>query len=279
MPTLTGFTRTADPINADQLRDAIGIALSKSVVCDINISSINVSGNTLVIGDTALIQSTINSYVYIPLPGDRNYFIATNDMSNNPNMSADRSNKVITEHAAYSADSLLEGQIVGKADLLHSHSVAQVTGLQAFLDDKASISSLSSVAFTGSYADLSNKPTYSQTAVSRSLNTIFQPSTTRNVVGAYSVRIACSASLLGGQEGAVVFEISPSSTFASGIVEVGRIENRNSVALAIAITVNQDFTGTVVGTVPTNYYVRLRTINTTGTPTFTYKSGQETTIL
>lgn len=45
--------------------------------------------------------------------------------------------------------------------------------------------------------------------------------------------------------------------------------------LAIAITVNQNVTGTLTGYIPAGYYARLRTENNTGTPTFNYRSGQE----
>jgi hypothetical protein len=110
---------------------------------------------------------------------------------------------------------------------------------------------------------------------SRALNTIYQPSSTRDTLVNYSVDVSTSATLLGGQTGTVFLEISPSSTFASGVQEVGRFVNGNSVSLAIAITVTQSVTGTLSGYVPSGFYVRLRTANTTGTPTFNYRSGQE----
>ena len=115
----------------------------------------------------------------------------------------------------------------------------------------------------------------SQSAVSRTLNTIFQPSTTRDTLANYAVDVATAATLIGGQTGTVYLEISLSSTFASGIQEVARFANGNSVSLAIAITVNQLVTGTLTGYIPAGYYARLRTENTLGTPTFTYRSGQE----
>jgi hypothetical protein len=109
----------------------------------------------------------------------------------------------------------------------------------------------------------------------RSLNTIFQPSASRDTLVNYSVDVSTSATLAGGQTGTVFLEISPSSTFASGVQEVARFVNGNSVSLAIAITVTQNVTGTLSGYVPSGFYVRLRTANTTGTPTFAYRSGQE----
>lgn len=115
----------------------------------------------------------------------------------------------------------------------------------------------------------------SQSSSSRSLNTIFQISTSRWSCATYSVDVSCTSTLLGGQTGTVFLEISPSSTFASGVQEVGRFVNGNSVALAIAITVTQVNTGCISVWIPANYYVRLRTDNTVGTPTFTFRSAQE----
>lgn len=161
---------------------------------------------------------------------------------------------------------------------------------------------LATVATSGSYSDLSSKPTIpaaqiqsdwtqtssgsldfiknkpssrSQSSASRSLNTIFQISSTRDSLVNYSVDISTAATLIGGQTGTVYLQISTSSTFASGIQELGRSVNGNSVSLAIAITVTQNVTGTMSGYVPSGYYCRLLTENTTGTPTFTYRSGQE----
>lgn len=123
---------------------------------------------------------------------------------------------------------------------------------------------------------IKNKPpTRSQSSATRSLNTIFQISSTRDSNVNYSVDVATTATLLGGQTGTVYLEISLSSTFASGIQELARFVNGNTVSLAIAITVNQNVTGTMSGYVPAGYYVRLRTENTTGSPSFTYRSGQE----
>jgi len=115
----------------------------------------------------------------------------------------------------------------------------------------------------------------SQSSASRSLNSVFQVSTTRDALVNYSVDVATAATLLGGQVGTVYLEVATNSGFTTGVQELARFVNGNSVSLAIAITLNQNVTGTMTGYVPANYFVRLRTENTTGTPTFTYRSGQE----
>lgn len=125
---------------------------------------------------------------------------------------------------------------------------------------------------TAAFANASNR---SQASVARSLNSIFQVSSTRDSLVNYSVDISTSATLLGGQTGTVYLEISLSSTFASGIQEVARFANGNSVALAVAITVSQLVTAVITGYVPSGYYVRLRSENTVGAPSFTFRSGQE----
>lgn len=115
----------------------------------------------------------------------------------------------------------------------------------------------------------------SQASASRSLNSGFQISTTRDSLVNYSVDVSCTATLLGGQTGTVFLEVASDSGFTTNLQEVARSVNGNSVSLAIAITVIQNVTGTLTGYVPAGYYVRIRTANTVGTPTFSYRSGQE----
>ena len=45
--------------------------------------------------------------------------------------------------------------------------------------------------------------------------------------------------------------------------------------LAVALQGVQPQTGVVSGFIPAAYYARLRTVNNTGTPTFSYRAGQE----
>lgn len=121
-----------------------------------------------------------------------------------------------------------------------------------------------------------NKPAArSQSSASRTLNSAFQVSTTRDAMVSYSVEIGAAASLTGGQTGTVFLEIANDAAFTSGVQEIARFVNGNSVSLAIAITVNQNICGVLAGYVPAGKYARLRTANTAGTPSFNYRSGQE----
>lgn len=103
-------------------------------------------------------------------------------------------------------------------------------------------------------------PQISQSAPSRSLNSSFQLSTTKNCFATYSVSIA--ALLLAG--GDVFLEISPDNSTWQTVSQF-------AVALGLTVTV----TGSVYAFVPKNYYVRIRTA---GTATITLLSQQESLI-
>ncbi len=109
----------------------------------------------------------------------------------------------------------------------------------------------------------------------RPLNTAFQISTTRDAVVSYSVDIACTLSILGGQLGTVVLEYADNAGITTNVVTVSDGVNGNTGALTIGLNLTQTFTLALSGLVPAGKYVRLRTANTTGTPTFTYRRAQE----
>lgn len=135
---------------------------------------------------------------------------------------------------------------------------------------------LATVATTGSYNDLTNLPSArSQSSASRSLNTCFQVSSTRDVLVNYSVDIAATLSLAGGQTGTTFLELYNDSGCTTGTQELSRSVNGNTGTLTIGLNITQNITGGLNGYVPAGKYVKIRTANTAGTPTFTYRSGQE----
>lgn len=135
---------------------------------------------------------------------------------------------------------------------------------------------LATVAFSGSYNDLSNTPPApSPSSASRSLNSSFQISSTRNTLVSYSVDVSCSITLTAGQTGTVFLEYADDSGFTANVVEVCRFVNSNSGTLTIGLNLIQAVTGTLSGFIPSAKYCRIRTANTSGTPTFTFRSGQE----
>lgn len=127
-----------------------------------------------------------------------------------------------------------------------------------------------------SYAQLmSMAGSRTQGPATRALNTAFQVSTTRGSDVFYSVGMICTLSLIGGQTGTIFLEIATNSAFTTGVQELGRFVNGNTGTLTIGLNISQEFGGQLSGYIPSGYWVRLRTANTSGTPTFSYKSGQE----
>lgn len=115
-------------------------------------------------------------------------------------------------------------------------------------------------------------------AVTRSFNTIYQPSGNRDTFVNYCIDIACTLSLSGGETGTIFLEISDQWDFGSNIIEVARTVNGNIGSLTLGLNITQNSTASLCGMVPAASYARIRTSNTTGTPTFTWRSGQEAII-
>ncbi len=169
-------------------------------------------------------------------------------------------------------------------------------------NDLTGAPALATVATTGQYADLSGKPTIpaaqvnadwlatsgvaqilnkptintaAQASATRALNTAFQPSSIRDALVFYSVQITVTATIAGGQNGDVVLEIASNSGFTTNVQTLSISGLGQTYSLAVALQGVQPQTGVVSGFVPAGYYVRLRTVNNTGTPTYTYRAGQE----
>lgn len=126
----------------------------------------------------------------------------------------------------------------------------------------------SSPDFIQNKPSLPSAPTVN-TGVSRSLDTSFQPSTTQLSQVNYTVQIAATLSLSGGQTGTVFLETSPNN---STWTEIGRFSNGNTGTLTIGLNTTQTLSAQISTYVPANYYVRLRT---NGTATMSYITGQE----
>lgn len=117
-----------------------------------------------------------------------------------------------------------------------------------------------------------------QTTATRTLNSAFQVNSSRNSMVNYSVDIAATISLTTGQSGTVFLEIASDSGFTTNVQTISQFTNGNAGSLTIGLNLTQTNTGCLTGFVPSGYYCRLRTANNTGTPTFTYKIGQEVLI-
>lgn len=114
-----------------------------------------------------------------------------------------------------------------------------------------------------------------QASASRTLNTVFQISSSQESFVTYSVDIAATISLTTGQSGTAILEIASNSGFTTNVQTLAQFTNGNAGTLTDGLNLTQTNTACLTGYVPAGYYCRIRTVNNTGTPTFTYKSGQE----
>ena len=139
----------------------------------------------------------------------------------------------------------------------HTHIIADVTGLQSALDAKAPLTSLPQArVFTNS---------------TRTLNTAFQVSSTRDSQVVYSVDITVQAILIGGTSGRVYLEYANEVGFTTGVTVVASSGNSTGGVLSITNL----GTANLAGIIPAGKFVRLRTANVTGTPTYAFQSAQE----
>lgn len=115
----------------------------------------------------------------------------------------------------------------------------------------------------------------SQSSATRSLNSAFQPSATRNTMVIYTVQLTITASIAGGQNGDVILEIASDSGFTSNVQTIGVAGFGQTYTLAITLQGVQPDKRQVIGIVPAGYYARLRTVNNTGSPSYSYIAGQE----
>lgn len=105
----------------------------------------------------------------------------------------------------------------------------------------------------------------------------FQVSAAQDSVVNYNVTVVTTSTIASGQLGTVVLEVAPTnSATASDWKEVARCTNGQVYSLAIALQGIATAACALPGMVPAGYYAKLRTISTTGAPTFTYNTGQET---
>lgn len=107
----------------------------------------------------------------------------------------------------------------------------------------------------------------------------FQVSAGRSAFVNYNVTIVTTATIGGNTSGTVVLEIAPTNSATAGDwAEVGRYTNGQSISLALALQSVQTLAGQISGFIPAGYYAKLRSINNSGTPTYTYNSGQKVLI-
>ena len=109
----------------------------------------------------------------------------------------------------------------------------------------------------------------------------FQLSADRVAVVSYSVTIQTAVQIgsVTNVDGYVALEIATTnSTTAGDWIEISRTSQSQNISLAVAFANTQQTATPVNGMIPGGYYARLRSVNTAGTPTYTFNSGQEVLI-
>lgn len=109
------------------------------------------------------------------------------------------------------------------------------------------------------------------TRPSRTLNTAFQISTTRDAWAVYTVDVSVTSLLLAGTSGRVYLEYADNSAMTTNVVTVNSTPN----ATGGVLNVTNLGGGNVTGWIPAGKWVRIRTANVTGAPTFTIQPDQQ----
>lgn len=118
-------------------------------------------------------------------------------------------------------------------------------------------------------------PTHTFSPVTRSLNTCFQPSSTRDMIVDYGVEIATTSTLVSGGVGSAFLETFTDNACTLGTQEVARVTNGNVQTLGLTVTMTQTFGSMLSSVIQAGQWVKIRTANVTGTPTFTARPGLE----
>lgn len=109
----------------------------------------------------------------------------------------------------------------------------------------------------------------------------FQVSALREAIVCYAITASAAVQIgvATNVSGHVLLEIAATnSVTASDWQEVGRVGTGQLIGLAIALSSTQTVSGQLGCVLPAGYWARLRTVNVSGVPVYTYNSGQEVII-
>lgn len=158
-------------------------------------------------------------------------------------------------------------------------SVTAGTGLSGGTITTSGTISMPNVGTPGSYVGVTTDAqgrvtagkTRSYNYPTRTFNTAFQVSTTQDAHVTYTIDISVASLLLGGTSGRVYLEYADDAGMTTNLVTVN--ESANSAAGILNLTTIGP--GNVSGWIPANKYVRVRTANVNGSPTFTFVRSAE----
>lgn len=162
-------------------------------------------------------------------------------------------------------------------------SVTCGTGLTGGTITSSGTCALASTGSAGTYSGVTTDAQGRVTAgtnrsfsyTTRSLNTCYQISATRDADVSYTVEVLSTLTLTGGAFGTVYLRTYSNSSCTTGTQELNRDGNGNTGTVVVGIATNQTGFAKLTGTVQAGSYVQIVTENTTGTPTFTARPGQE----
>lgn len=181
---------------------------------------------------------------------------------------AQSSSDTMTYGVATASVTALQAQILSQSNL--------IIGLQGETNSFYQASNPSGFATNGlSISSYTNTPVRSIVTTAAAANG-WQLSATHWSSANYSVTIVATSTISGSQVGIVVFEIAATdSVTASDWKEVARTPNGTALSLAVVLQ-NVGTGGSASGAwIPPGYWLRLRSISSSGTPSFTFNSGQE----
>lgn len=237
------FVRSSDSALVFSLRDSLSI--NQSQVTGLTTSLNGKQGslsltNTSTSGSSTLIGNTLNIPIYTNSGG------------------------TVTSVGINSADCSVSGSpVTGSGNItvnLNTSGVSSGTYIGPY-----------TVNSKGIITNASN-PIIDTISASRAFNFGYKMSTIKFYEIRVSAQISCNLSLSGGQAGNIFLEISSDSstwTFA------GELSSSNTGTLTIGLNTTQISGGQLSTLLAPNYFWRLRTNTSTGTPTYTFQGGQK----
>lgn len=170
----------------------------------------------------------------------------------------------------------LSAALAGKASASHAHATSDITGLASYVDGRITTTQPDwTETGTSSLSYVKNKPSLTWATSTRALNTAFLVSGTKATFVSYTVDVSTTLSLLAGETGTVILEYADDSAMTTNVKTVQSAANGNTGTLTIGLNLTQTSTASLTGIVPIGKWIRVRTVNTAGTPVFTWRAQQE----
>lgn len=106
--------------------------------------------------------------------------------------------------------------------------------------------------------------------------TAYTPSVSRYTLVSIPVQIGCTVTLTGGAAGNYALQTSPDGTTYT---TVAQLTNSSTGTLVVGLTLNNTNGASLAAVVPPNYFYKLVSTSTTGSPTFSILAQSEETLL